>query len=109
MVIRRATMEDLGPITEIYNEAVLTTTATFDTTPKNLDEQKLWFVRHSDRYPVVVVESERLDLGHTLLSPPRLLPLMKMEPRMIGPVEVEMSRVSHKRHEDLIDRVLPLR
>jgi L-amino acid N-acyltransferase YncA len=33
--IRKAELSDLDVITEIYNEAVLTTTATFDTEPKS--------------------------------------------------------------------------
>jgi hypothetical protein len=34
IVIRRAVIGDLDAITEIYNEAIVTTTATFDTEPK---------------------------------------------------------------------------
>jgi L-amino acid N-acyltransferase YncA len=54
VAIRRATVDDLPAITEIYNEAILTTTATFDTEPKSLDERSQWFAAHDDRHPVLV-------------------------------------------------------
>ena len=41
--IREAKIKDLEKITEIYNEAILKTTATFDTQIKTFDEQKVWF------------------------------------------------------------------
>lgn len=52
--IRRATLADLPAITEIYNEAILTTTATFDTEPKTADERVEWFQSHGERHPVLV-------------------------------------------------------
>jgi L-amino acid N-acyltransferase len=38
--IRKAQPKDVPMITEIYNNAIKTTTATFDTTPKTMDEQQ---------------------------------------------------------------------
>jgi len=38
--IREAAIEDLPGITRIYNDAVLSTVATFDTEPKTLEEQR---------------------------------------------------------------------
>jgi L-amino acid N-acyltransferase YncA len=52
--IRKAGLEDLGPITDIYNEAILTTTATFDTEPKTIEERRGWFNAHNDRHPILV-------------------------------------------------------
>ena len=54
MEIRDATLDDLDSITEIYNEAILTTTATFDLEPKTVDDQTRWFEQHGERYPVIV-------------------------------------------------------
>lgn len=54
ILIRRAELTDLPEVTEIYNEAILTTTATFDTEPKTADERLDWFRRHDERHPVVV-------------------------------------------------------
>jgi len=55
--IRPATIADLPSITRIYNDAILTTTATFDTEPKTIDEQREWFAHHGLRYPVLVAVS----------------------------------------------------
>ena len=38
MKIRPAVLKDLDKITEIYNEAILETVATFDTQPKTMQE-----------------------------------------------------------------------
>ena len=54
--VRLATLDDLAAITEIYNEAVLNLTATFDTDPKNMEEQRDWFAHHDARHPVLVAE-----------------------------------------------------
>ena len=42
-------------ITEIYNEAILTTAATFDTEPKDVAERVVWLKSHDDRHPVPLV------------------------------------------------------
>ena len=44
VLIRCAELADLDAITEIYNEAILTTTATFDTEPKSVSERLPWFI-----------------------------------------------------------------
>ena len=66
--IRFAALEDLGAITQIYNEAVINSVAAFDTEPKTLDEQKSWFVNHGSRSPVLVAELDDLIVGWTSLS-----------------------------------------
>jgi L-amino acid N-acyltransferase YncA len=59
--IRPAELKDLPAITEIYNEAILRTTASFDTQTKTVDEQKVWYDKHGDKYPIVVaVEGEKV-------------------------------------------------
>jgi L-amino acid N-acyltransferase YncA len=63
-----ATLEHLSAITEIYNEAILGTVATFDTTPKTLEEQKIWFDDHGLKYPVLVAEQDGLVAGWASLS-----------------------------------------
>lgn len=66
--VRRATLDDLPVITEIYNDAVLNTIATFDTQPKSLDEQKEWFDEHGAKYPILVAEIEGTVAGWASLS-----------------------------------------
>ena len=54
IMIRAAEVTDLEAITEIYNEAILSTTATFDTEPKTLSERTEWFRSHGERHPILV-------------------------------------------------------
>ncbi len=67
-MIRRATPDDLPAITEIYNDAVLNTIATFDTQPKTLEEQKAWFDEHGMKYPLMVAEIDGAITGWASLS-----------------------------------------
>ncbi len=66
--IRRASIEDLQAITDIYNEAILTTTATFDTEPKKISERQQWFESHGDRHPVLVAVVDGNVAGWASLS-----------------------------------------
>jgi L-amino acid N-acyltransferase YncA len=66
--IREAKISDLNAITEIYNEVILTTTATFDTEPKTEGEQKAWFDSHGSRHPILIAESNGVILGWASLS-----------------------------------------
>jgi len=61
-------LEDLNAITEIYNDAILKTVATFDTQPKTPEEQEAWFAEHGSKYPILVAEQGGLILGWTSLS-----------------------------------------
>ena len=49
MQIRTANRSDLEAITTLYNEAIETTTATFDTEPRTESEQARWFQEHTER------------------------------------------------------------
>ncbi|MGE5623613.1 MAG: N-acetyltransferase family protein [Methanocella sp.] len=53
----RAGEEHLPAVTEIYNAAVLTSTATFDTEPKTLDDRRAWLAAHGESHPVLVAVS----------------------------------------------------
>jgi len=66
--VRKATLDDLPAITEIYNQAILKTTATFDTEPKSLEEQKAWFESHGPKYPVLVAEENGKVIAWASLS-----------------------------------------
>jgi phosphinothricin acetyltransferase len=66
--IRPATENDLPAINDIYNEAVLTTTATFDTQPRTLAVQREWLTAHNDLYPVLVADVEQAVVGWASLS-----------------------------------------
>lgn len=66
--IRQATPADLGQITEIYNDAIQKTTATFDTEPKTQEEQEKWFAEHEARHPVLITEQDGLLVAWASLS-----------------------------------------
>jgi len=68
LTIRQATLNDLDAITEIYNDAILKTVATFDTEPKTLEEQKSWFASHGPKYPILVAEQDGTIVGWASLS-----------------------------------------
>src|SRR5262245_16398581 len=59
MIIRPATRTDLPGILEIYNDAVLHTTATYDYEIRTLEHRVAWFEDHQkNNYPVFVAENE---------------------------------------------------
>jgi len=68
LTIRKATLEDLGCITKIYNDAILYTVATFDTDQKTMEEQEAWFKNHDENHAVVVAEENGSISGWASLS-----------------------------------------
>src|SRR5437868_11136734 len=66
---RSATDADQQAIMEIYNEAVLNTTATFDTDQRTIEKQMEWFRKHKKNHPVFVAEKEKQVVGWASLSP----------------------------------------
>lgn len=66
--IRPAEMTDVEAITQIYNEAIRTTTATFDTEPKTLEERRGWFTSHGERYPILVAQLDGNVVGWSCLT-----------------------------------------
>ena len=59
MTIRPTTAADLPGILEIYNDAVLHTTATYDYEPRTLEHRTAWFNDHvQTNYPVFVATNE---------------------------------------------------
>lgn len=68
MIIRRAQVPDAAAIAEIYNEAIATTTATFDTEPKSIEERIRWLQSHDERHPVLVAELDGEIVGWASLT-----------------------------------------
>lgn len=54
--IRPALKTDVAIITEIYNDAILNTYATFDTEVKSIEDRIKWFLDHDEKHPVIVAE-----------------------------------------------------
>ena len=68
ITIRKGEIKDLRAIVEIYNEAVLHTTATFDTVTKTVEEQRGWYDKHGGKYPILVAEEDKNVIGWASLS-----------------------------------------
>jgi L-amino acid N-acyltransferase YncA len=66
--LRSAKRKDLDLITEIYNEAIIKTVATFDTEPKTSEDQKKWFDDHESKNPILVAELNGVIVGWASLS-----------------------------------------
>lgn len=66
--IRHAVAGDAAAIADIYNEAIHTTTATFDTEPKTAEDRLQWLNDHDERHPVFVAELDGQIAGWASLT-----------------------------------------
>jgi phosphinothricin acetyltransferase len=69
ITIRPALLSDAASVAEIYNEAILHTTATFDTVPKSVEDRQQWLLQHHGRYLVLCAVSNQQVVGFAALSP----------------------------------------
>ncbi len=67
-MIRKAELRDIPELMEIYNEAILNTTATFDTEVKDYENRLAWFCEHTGKYRLIVKELEGKVAGYASLS-----------------------------------------
>jgi L-amino acid N-acyltransferase YncA len=68
--IRLATEQDLPAILDIYNDAILNTTAVYDYTAHTLEMRQAWFAaKQRDGYPVFVAEGEGEIAGFSSFGP----------------------------------------
>jgi phosphinothricin acetyltransferase len=74
IVIRPAEPRDLPGIRDIYNHAIRTLPATFDTEEKTLEDREAWFAAHGPRYPVFVADDGGTVAGWSSLSPYHVRP-----------------------------------
>lgn len=68
--IRTASENDLDDILEIYNDAVLNTTAVYDYEPHTLEMRRQWFrIKEAQGYPVFVAEENGRVVGFSSIGP----------------------------------------
>lgn len=67
-MIRRAEKRDIPALMDIYNEAILHTTATFDTEIKDIKNRCDWYEEHTGRYVIYVYEEAGIVAGYASLS-----------------------------------------
>jgi phosphinothricin acetyltransferase len=68
VTIRQAELADVPAITDIYNEAILTTTASFGIEPKTVEDRTKWFQSHDERHPVLVAVADGKVVGWASLT-----------------------------------------
>lgn len=73
-LIRYARIDDLPSILSIYNEAIRSTTATFDLVDQSFEERQVWFQQFGERYPLLVAECGGEIAGYSCLTPFRSKP-----------------------------------
>jgi len=66
--IRQASLNDIPFITDIYNDAILNTTATFDTEIKTIESRAEWFLAHDENHPVLAGEIDNKVIGWASLT-----------------------------------------
>lgn len=89
-MIRRATRADIPELMDIYNDAILHTTATFDTEIKNMENRVAWYEEHIGRYVIYVYEEAGHVAGYASLS--------RYRDRKAFDSAVEISIYIHKDH-----------
>jgi L-amino acid N-acyltransferase len=68
--IRNATENDLLQILDIYNDAILNTTAVYDYEPHTLEMRRQWFAtKQQQEFPVFVAEENNEVLGFSSFGP----------------------------------------
>lgn len=67
-MIRRAVRSDISQLMDIYNDAILHTTATFDTETKDMENRVAWFEEHQGHHVIFVYEMDGCVAGYASLS-----------------------------------------
>lgn len=68
IMIRKAELKDIPAVMDIYNDAILHTTATFDTEIKDYEDRLAWFQAHTGQYVIFVYEEAGTVAGYASLS-----------------------------------------
>lgn len=77
-MIRCAKPNDLNSILEIYNEAILNTTAVYDYKPHTIEDRISWHKdKMSNGFPILVFEVSNLVVGFSTFGPFRAWPAYK--------------------------------
>ena len=68
VAVRPAAVDDAAAIAAIYNQAVVSSTATFDLVPVTVESRRQWLAEHDERHPVLVAERDGLVVAWGSLS-----------------------------------------
>jgi phosphinothricin acetyltransferase len=92
LTIRQAVVADMNVVADIYNDAIVNTSATFDTETKSLENRIQWLNQHSAMNPVIVSELDGVVVGWASLS--------KWSDRCAYDTTAEVSVYVHKDFRD---------
>lgn len=104
--IRIATEADVPAIRDIYNEAILTSIATFDTEEKTLEDRMEWYRWHTGIYSLYVAELNGQVVGYAALSPfikERKAYIETVEPSLYVDKEYRNKGVGKALYKELIE------
>ncbi|RBP85403.1 phosphinothricin acetyltransferase [Cytobacillus firmus] len=77
-MIREATQNDLMDILNIYNDAILNTTAVYAYKPQTLESRQFWYDQKKEEgYPILVYEQDNKVVGFATFGPFRAWPAYK--------------------------------
>ena len=77
-MIRHCEEKDIPEILDIYNDAIVNSTAVYDYTPHSLEERKEWYKQKMDSgYPVIVYEEDSQVIGFASFGSFRAWPAYK--------------------------------
>ncbi|MCF8017938.1 MAG: GNAT family N-acetyltransferase [Vallitaleaceae bacterium] len=68
-MIRKAKVDDIPVLLDIYNDNIINGTASFEEEPLTYDEGKEWFEDHKTEYPILIFEENNQLLGFASLTP----------------------------------------
>jgi L-amino acid N-acyltransferase len=90
-MIRLAGCDDMNAILEIYNEAIMNTTAIYDYKPHTLEDRLAWYDKKmKEDFPVLVFEENHVVIGFATFGPFRAWPAYQYT--------VEHSVYVHEKH-----------
>lgn len=104
--IRDGRLEDVPALADIYNDAVLRTTATFDLDRQTVSEREVWFRQFGDTYPILVAEKEGRIVGYCCLTMFRSKPAYAKT----AEISVYLDRAFHGQRigSQLMERILQI-
>ena len=77
-MIRHSEEKDLPEILDIYNDAILNSTAVYSYVPQTLEERKAWYKqKKASGYPVIVYEEDNQVIGFATFGAFRAWPAYK--------------------------------
>lgn len=92
-MIRRAEERDLAVLREIYNEAIVNSTATFDMECKSVEDRQQWFAAHIGKHRIYVYTEDDIAIAYASFSEYRDRPAFQQS--------VELSVYIEKGHRGM--------